>query len=395
MKNIKKLIALFVLAAVMMLCAVSCTLTGEGNETTVILNPENSDVVLIISGSPDIKEQQIVIKTEGEYPLPEYDGSKLTFEDGTVVDIPSDGSISVTDEDGNLLGNYSWQAEPPAAPAWEKASYDFDAKQFVLYYGSADAYLASPLVYDEAAEKVVAPDGITFDPPLVVYDAAGTELARFDAPKEEITSSNTNETAGETTGETTDETTDETTEIVHIHTVVTDPAVAATCITAGKTEGSHCSECGEVIVAQEEIPAKGHTEAIDAAVKPTCTSPGKTEGKHCSVCNEVLVAQEDVPATNKHQIDNNYQCKICAIQLTASQGLKFELSSDNSFYRIKGIGDCKDTVIIIPHTHNGIPVISMPIKLSRIVHISPMSFFPTALHISETNHLWDAIPFKA
>ena len=42
------------------------------------------------------------------------------------------------------------------------------------------------------------------------------------------------------------------------HTVVTDEAVPAGCETAGKTEGSHCSVCGKVIVEQTEIPAKGH-----------------------------------------------------------------------------------------------------------------------------------------
>ena len=45
----------------------------------------------------------------------------------------------------------------------------------------------------------------------------------------------------------------------HIHTLVTDKAVAATCTTAGKTEGKHCSACGAVTVAQKTIAAKGHS----------------------------------------------------------------------------------------------------------------------------------------
>ena len=120
------------------------------------------------------------------------------------------------------------------------------------------------------------------------------------------------------------------------HTEVIDKAVPATCTTDGKTEGSHCSVCGEVIKAQtvikatghkyddgkitkqptctetgvktytcsecgatktETIKANGHTEVIDKAVPATCTTDGKTEGSHCSVCGEVIKAQTVIKAT--------------------------------------------------------------------------------------------------
>ena len=80
------------------------------------------------------------------------------------------------------------------------------------------------------------------------------------------------------------------------HTVVADPRVEPTCVKDGLTAGSHCSACGQVLVAQEAVPAKGHTVVADAAVEPTCTETGLTEGSHCSVCGEVLEAQEAVPA---------------------------------------------------------------------------------------------------
>ena len=93
------------------------------------------------------------------------------------------------------------------------------------------------------------------------------------------------------------------------HTEVIDAAVEPTCTEPGKTAGKHCSVCNEVLVAQQEVPAKGHTEVEDAAVEPTCTESGKTAGKHCSVCNEVLVAQQEVPAKG-HTYENGV-CTVC------------------------------------------------------------------------------------
>ena len=69
----------------------------------------------------------------------------------------------------------------------------------------------------------------------------------------------------------------------------------ATCTETGLKE-QKCSYCGEVIDT-EVIPAQGHKAMTDQAVAATCTSDGKTEGSHCSVCNTVLAAQQTIPAT--------------------------------------------------------------------------------------------------
>ena len=96
------------------------------------------------------------------------------------------------------------------------------------------------------------------------------------------------------------------------HTEAVDEVVAPTCTETGLTEGSHCSVCGEVLVAQEVVPALGHTEVTDEAVAPTCTETGLTEGAHCSVCGEVLTAQETIPALGHTEVTDEAVAPTCA-----------------------------------------------------------------------------------
>ena len=60
----------------------------------------------------------------------------------------------------------------------------------------------------------------------------------------------------------------------HIHTVVTDVAVAPTCTETGLTEGKHCSVCNDIIVAQTVVAKLNHDEENHEAKEPTCTEGG-------------------------------------------------------------------------------------------------------------------------
>ncbi len=75
--------------------------------------------------------------------------------------------------------------------------------------------------------------------------------------------------------------------------------------TATCTEAAKCTICG-----QSYGEALGHTEVVDEAVAPTCTETGLTQGSHCSVCGEVTVAQEEIPATGEHTYVDG-ECKNC------------------------------------------------------------------------------------
>jgi len=157
----------------------------------------------------------------------------------------------------------------------------------------------------------------------------------------------------------------------HVEEII--PGKEATCTEAGLTEGKKCALCGEILVAQEvipalghdltehaakeatcteigwnayvtcsrcdyttyeEIPALGHNEVVDEAVEPTCTETGLTEGKHCDSCGEVLVAQEVIPAlghtegetvvenevpadcVNAGSYDEVVYCEVCGEELS-------------------------------------------------------------------------------
>ena len=115
------------------------------------------------------------------------------------------------------------------------------------------------------------------------------------------------------------------------HEAVTDEAVAATCTSAGLTEGSHCSRCDTVLEEQETVSAFGHDYGSYVQTKaPTCTEKG-TETATCSRCSattsrdiaaldhtEVSVA--GFPATcTENGLTDGSKCSVCGVVLTEQQ----------------------------------------------------------------------------
>ena len=76
--------------------------------------------------------------------------------------------------------------------------------------------------------------------------------------------------------------------------VIDTPAIAATCTTDGRTEGSHCSVCNEVLSVSEVIKATGHDFS-------------NLDGIRCKNCGEyVPFPFTDVPKTAWYRADVEY-----------------------------------------------------------------------------------------
>ena len=99
----------------------------------------------------------------------------------------------------------------------------------------------------------------------------------------------------------------------------------ASCKEEG-TKETRCTVCNTVI-STESIAKLPHTEVVDAAVPATCTTAGKTEGKHCSVCGEILAAQTEIaklPHTYgawtgmEGSVNHTRVCTVCGDEETSA-----------------------------------------------------------------------------
>ena len=139
------------------------------------------------------------------------------------------------------------------------------------------------------------------------------------------------------------------------HNVVIDEAVEPTCTKAGLTEGKHCSECNEVIVAQEIVGVLGHDEEEHDAKIPTCSDVGNEAYVTCSRCDYTTYVE--LPMTINLHITENGVCIGCGLPESTS-GLEYSLNSDGNTYTVTGIGDCIATDIVIG-IYNGRSVINI------------------------------------
>ena len=93
-----------------------------------------------------------------------------------------------------------------------------------------------------------------------------------------------------------------------------------------------------------------HVAVKDKAVSATCTTSGLTEGEHCTDCNEIIKAQEVVPSLG-HAYDDEGKCTRCG----TVRALTYARNADGT-YTVMSIGDIVSRVVVIPSEYNGVAV---------------------------------------
>ena len=134
-------------------------------------------------------------------------------------------------------------------------------------------------------------------------------------------------------------------EVDCVHEPETIAAIAPSCTAQGKTEGSYCSLCGDILLTPETIPALGHTD--DGSYG--CIAP-----KSCTVCGKQLSAAQG------HVLSaDGKQCETCGKALNtvlASSGLSYRKNGNGMTCTITGMGSCLDKVLVIPEVIDGYTV---------------------------------------
>jgi len=119
------------------------------------------------------------------------------------------------------------------------------------------------------------------------------------------------------------------------HTVVKDEAVAPQCGVPGKTEGSHCTVCNAVIVAQTTVDALKHDFSSDWK---------KDADSHWKVCLRDNCGAKDASAAHTYDTKNCAEkaiCTVCSYEKAAGQHIWSQWKNDGAHHsRTCTVDDC-------------------------------------------------------
>jgi len=101
---------------------------------------------------------------------------------------------------------------------------------------------------------------------------------------------------------------------------------------------------------KQEVVVKSHDEVIDQAVAETCTTDGKTQGSHCGSCDQVLLAQEIIPKKG-HDLKQGL-CSRCDYEYY-TEGITFAKNHSTGNYAVESIKVDGVQDVVIPSKYNG------------------------------------------
>ena len=130
------------------------------------------------------------------------------------------------------------------------------------------------------------------------------------------------------------------------HTAVTDKGYPATCTTAGKTDGSHCSVCNTVIKVQTVINATGHKSSGWIVDKTAYIGVKGSKHKECTVCKKVLETAE-IPALSRISIS-----KASVTLSTSTYAYDGKTKTPSVTVKVNGKTLKKDTDYTVSYSNN-------------------------------------------
>ena len=130
------------------------------------------------------------------------------------------------------------------------------------------------------------------------------------------------------------------------HTAVTDKGYPATCTTAGKTDGSHCSVCNTVIKVQTVINATGHKSSGWITDKAASIGVKGSKHKECTVCKKVLETAE-IPALSRISIS-----KASVTLSTSTYAYDGKAKTPSVTVKVNGKTLKKDTDYTVSYSNN-------------------------------------------
>ena len=118
--------------------------------------------------------------------------------------------------------------------------------------------------------------------------------------------------------------------LAHVHKLMKVDARKATCTEDGNKEYYVCSSCKKLFadadigkeINKEDtvVKATGHKVVKDSAVPATTTTTGLSEGSHCSVCGQIIVAQKVIPKKDvKGDVNDSISVNDVEKKITANR----------------------------------------------------------------------------